>query len=530
MGGVRRWAGLRVVSLVVTASALLLTGASASSAAVRFGPAARAAAPVQMNYACTSKVTGLMRYVTSPTQCTRSETAVTIVPGPVYVCVYFDFLVRQVAAPGDCRPASRFVKTLTLPPSSGPVYFCALKIGGLLTFATDPGRCSGLQFPVVVPVPHTAPVLANIESSTLQYYAGTPPAPITSTLTVSSADAAALASATVTISAGLVASDDSLGFTNQNGITGSYNSSTGVLTLTGAASLADYQAALRSVTYDDSNALTAPGNRTISFQVSDGAAANNLSNVVSRVVAVATNTAPTCGNVSASTDKNTAIDINVVPSCSDVDGDTVTVASVNTTGTKGSVSINSNGTIHYDPNGQFQGLTQGQTATDSFTFEAFDGFQDSAPETVTVTITGVNDQPVISNVETTPLSYQAQDPAVAVTSTLTLADDDDSTIAGATVSITSGFSSSDDSLGFTNQNGITGSYDASTGVLTLTGSASIADYQAALRSVEFSTSDPSASPAARTVSFQVTDSVGATSNTAQRTIDVSAKPPPCALC
>ena len=35
-----------------------------------------------------------------------------------------------------------------------------------------------------------------------------------------------------------------LGFVNQNGITGSYNAATGVLTLTGTATVAQYQAAL----------------------------------------------------------------------------------------------------------------------------------------------------------------------------------------------------------------------------------------------------------------------------------------------
>jgi hypothetical protein len=50
--------------------------------------ASASATPVQLNYACTSKATGLMRYVTSTTQCnSKTETAVTIAPGPVYVCV-----------------------------------------------------------------------------------------------------------------------------------------------------------------------------------------------------------------------------------------------------------------------------------------------------------------------------------------------------------------------------------------------------------------------------------------------------------
>ena len=375
------------------------------------------------------------------------------------------------------------------------------------------------------------PVLSNVETSTLQYDAGTPAVPVTSALTVSDPDDTNLAGATVSISSGFVSSEDSLQFVNQNGITGSYDSSTGVLTLTGSAPLADYQTALRSVTYGDSNGTNpTTGTRTISFQANDGHSANNLSNVPSRTISVNPNTPPVAGNVSASTDKHTAIDINVLSSDSDPDGDTIFLSSVDTTGTKGSVSINPNGTIHYDPNGQFQTLTQGQTATDTFTYTVSDGYF-TATATVTVTITGVNDPPAISNVESSALSYRSQDPAVAITGTLTLSDDDDSTISSATVSITSGFNPGQDSLPFTNQNGITGSYDSATGVLTLSGNAAIADYQAALRSVAFFTSDPSTSPAARTVSFTATDSLGATSTApAKRTIDVSeANQPPVAV-
>jgi hypothetical protein len=286
---------------------------------------------------------------------------------------------------------------------------------------TASGQAGGISSRT--PVSHTAPVLAGIETTALAYTAGSPAVPVTGALTVSSADATTLAGATVSITSGLVASEDSLGFTSQNGITGSYNASTGVLTLTGTASLANYQAALQSVTYSDSNAKAATAARTVSFQVNDGTAANNLSNIVSRTIDV------------------------------------------------------------------------------------------SAPVVVA---------PVISNVETTPLSYQSKSPAVAVTSALTISDSDDTTLSGAVVSIASGFDSGADTLSFTNQNGITGSYNASTGVLTLTGTASVADYQAALRSVEFSTTDASASPAARTVSFTVTDTNSETSAAASRTIDVSA--------
>lgn len=234
------------------------------------------------------------------------------------------------------------------------------------------------------------PVLGNIEPSTLQYYAGTPAVPVTSSLTVSSPDTTTLAGATVTISSGLAASEDSLNFTSQNGITGSYSPITGVLTLSGNASPADYQAALQSVTYSDSNGTSATtGTRTISFQVNDGLAPSNLSNVVSRTVNVNPNSPPIANDVSASTDKNTAIDINVLAGASDPDGDAVLLVSVGTPGTKGNVSINPDGTIHYDPNGQFQSLAQGQTATDTFTYTVSDGYF-TATATVTVTINGVN--------------------------------------------------------------------------------------------------------------------------------------------
>src|SRR5690606_19423958 len=65
-----------------------------------------------------------------------------------------------------------------------------------------------------------------------------------------------------------------------------------------------------------------------------------------------------------------------------------------------------------------------------------------------------------------------------------------------------------DVLHFTNQNGISGVYTAATGTLQLTGTASVADYQAALRSVAYSNADTGASTAPRTVTFTVTDTEG----------------------
>ena len=61
-----------------------------------------------------------------------------------------------------------------------------------------------------------------------------------------------------------------LGFVNQNGIAGSYDATTGVLTLIGVSNLANYQAALRSVTYANASDNPSDVARTISFKVDDG--------------------------------------------------------------------------------------------------------------------------------------------------------------------------------------------------------------------------------------------------------------------
>ncbi|MHC5830085.1 MAG: hypothetical protein ACYT04_82695, partial [Nostoc sp.] len=91
---------------------------------------------------------------------------------------------------------------------------------------------------------------------------------IDSGITVSDVDSQNLSSATVSITNGFVATEDTLAFTNQNdGITGSYTN--GVLTLTGTATVAQYQAALQSVTYQNSSDNPSP-TRTISFVVNDG--------------------------------------------------------------------------------------------------------------------------------------------------------------------------------------------------------------------------------------------------------------------
>ena len=113
--------------------------------------------------------------------------------------------------------------------------------------------------------------------------------------------------------------------------------------------------------------------------------------------------------------------------------------------------------------------------------------------------------PTLSGIEGTPLAYTAGGPATPVTATLALSDADSTTLAGATVQISGNYQNGQDLLSFLNTANITGSWNAATGTLTLSGNDTLADYQAALRAVQYvnTTSDPNT--ATRTVSFQIND-------------------------
>ena len=122
------------------------------------------------------------------------------------------------------------------------------------------------------------PVVAA--DATVMHYVGLNAAKtIDATLTVSDAESTTLTGATISISAGFLAGDAlSLG-TPQAGITSSYDATNGVLSLSGTASVAAYQAALDSVAYSyatwDPTSGGSDTNRTITWSVNDGTAASN---------------------------------------------------------------------------------------------------------------------------------------------------------------------------------------------------------------------------------------------------------------
>ena len=200
----------------------------------------------------------------------------------------------------------------------------------------------------------------------------------------------------------------------------------------------------------------------------------------------------------------------VLANDTDVDGDPLTAVFVTSPANASAFSLGIDGSFSYTPTAGFSG-------TDSFTYRANDGTSDSAITTVTIIVDAVNDAPVVTTTVAN-LTYAEEDPAIAIDSSLTISDQDSATFSLATVRITNNFSVNDDLLAFVDQLGITGAYNAGTGVLTLSGVSSVANYQTALRSVSYQNITNSLQ---REVTFIINDGNDA-SLPATRLIDVSA--------
>ncbi|HYG37881.1 MAG TPA: sugar-binding protein, partial [Cytophagales bacterium] len=111
----------------------------------------------------------------------------------------------------------------------------------------------------------------TIENEPLSYTEGqVTPLKITNTLTITD-DNVNIQGAIVRVGANSLNTEDRLNYSNANGITGVWDANTSTLRLSGTASIANYQTALRSITYQNTNNVNPyTGTRRITFAVTDG--------------------------------------------------------------------------------------------------------------------------------------------------------------------------------------------------------------------------------------------------------------------
>ena len=421
------------------------------------------------------------------------------------------------------------------------------------------------------------PPLVTTDAGSVAFVAGdnvtSTPVAVDSGISVSDASSPTLTAANVSITGNFHTGEDVLTFNNTSSsifgnISGSYDSATGVLTLTSSgasATLAQWQAALGAVTYTDTAITPNTATRTISFSVVD--ANSNTGNIATRTVTTAdTDQTPivtTTGGATPYVGGAAAIVVDSGVTVSDLDNPaqplgTVSIGAGFHTGdtlafTNTSATVYGNITGSYDTTTGVMTLTSaGATATDAQWANAFDSVQFSAGSSATPgnrTLSFVTNDGTENSVAATKIVTVIGPPSVgtdsgsavfvagdnvastpvAVDSGISIFDTGSSTLAAANVAITGNFHSGEDVLSFANagsmMGNIVGTYDGSTGVLTLRSSgasATLAQWQAALSAVTYTDTAITPNTATRTISINVTDGNSNTSNVATRTVTVAA--------
>ena len=180
------------------------------------------------------------------------------------------------------------------------------------------------------------------------------------------------------------------------------------------------------------------------------------------------------------------------------DGGPITIATASDPA-HGTVAVTGGGTgLTYQPDANYCN-SQAGGSPDTFTYTLSGG----STATVSMTVTCEPDNPVVDTSAGTA-SYTENAAATVIDAAVTVSDPDaGTTITGATVKIAGG-SGTEDVLALAAVHlGITATFAGDT--LTLSGNASLAAYQAALRDVTYRNSSENPSTAPRTITFTVTD-------------------------
>jgi len=176
-------------------------------------------------------------------------------------------------------------------------------------------------------------------------------------------------------------------------------------------------------------------------------------------------------------------------------GDTLTwsisIAAIH--GTAGAAGTGTSKAITYVPAADYYG-------NDSFTVQVSDGNGGTDSILVNVTINAVDDPPRLVGTNPT-FTYTENNPSTVIDADITLTDIDGPNLNGVTVSISSNYVSGQDYLDFTPSGGVTGSFNTTTGVLTLSGSAPASTYQTVLRTVTYRNTSETPNTSARSISF-----------------------------
>lgn len=319
-------------------------------------------------------------------------------------------------------------------------------------------------------------------------------------------------------------------------ITANYDVTTGVLTLTGNATVAQYEQVLRTLQYNNDSQNPDTTDREIKVTVNDGALESEV--VTSTVQVNPVNDAPEWtvpGN--QTTDEDTTLKIPGI-SLADIDADgedvsvTVSVANgtLTLTQTAGLSFTTGDGTddrqmvftgtvaeinaalnnVCYTPDSDYSGTDRLQLFVNDMGNTGPTVETDTA--TVDITINNVNDVPVVDldgpggdqNFEA--IFIEDGGPVNVVDADATIFDGDSNTLVSATICLTNILDPGDETLTIdTSGTPITANYNPATGLLSLTGNATVAQYEQVIRTLQYENASQDPNTSDRLIKVTVND-------------------------
>jgi uroporphyrinogen-III synthase len=278
--------------------------------------------------------------------------------------------------------------------------------GAQVTFVPDPDftGTAGFQYTVGDPtLTAVAAVVVTVQSmndppvvtassGSATYVENAAPIPVDADLALADADSASMASATIQITSGCASGEDVLALASPPaGITvGAYHAPSCTLALSGAASLASYQAGMRQVTYLDTSDAPATAARVVTFTVNDGQASNSTGSDARGLTVTALDDDPVAVNDAATVAEDApATAIDVLGNDTDPDDGPMTISGV-TQPDSGAVAIVDGTGLTYAPEPDYCNAPPG-TTPDTFTYELAPG---GSTAVVSVTVTCADDAPV----------------------------------------------------------------------------------------------------------------------------------------
>jgi VCBS repeat-containing protein len=418
------------------------------------------------------------------------------------------------------------------------------------------GRGGAFERALAIAVTNADEPPSTTASGTLAYTENDAATAIAPALAVADVDSANLTGASVVLGAGYVNGEDLLTLPAQPALTGAFDAATGTLTLSGSATVAAYEAALRAVTYRDTSDSPATTPRTATFTARDAGGAGASGTRTITVAAV--NDAPaitTSAGPLGYTEADPATPVDPGLTLADPDSQ-ITGATAQITGNHASpedvlaLPLQPLITASYDAGSGTLTLsgtataaayqtalravayrntsTNPSTAPRTLTFLASDGAATSAPATRVINVSPTENAPDVDN-SAGALAYTENDPATAIDTTITITDVDSANLTGATVQVTGGYVEGEDVLALPAQPNVTALFDAPTGTLTLSGTATVAAYETALEAVTYRNTSDNPSTATRTVTYTARDAGGFGASDAHAITIAAVDDPPVAV-